>query len=191
MAELMRLKAAAANVATLGQSVRDPGEPHTIFWAFLVNSVAASFLVPARLRTLLLKGLGMKISSRALLRPRIIIRCSNLAIGPKSTINYGCIFDNRAGVEIGSSVGIGVGVQFLNTEHDRSDPARRSGVGRVAKITVEDGASVGSGAILLSGVNVGRGAVIAAGAVVNRDCEPDGLYAGVPARRVKELPVSS
>jgi maltose O-acetyltransferase len=28
---------------------------------------------------------------------------------------------------------------------------------------------------------------VAAGAVVTRDCEPDGLYAGVPAKRVKEL----
>jgi acetyltransferase-like isoleucine patch superfamily enzyme len=29
--------------------------------------------------------------------------------------------------------------------------------------------------------------VVAAGAVVTGDCEPDGLYAGVPARRVRDL----
>jgi maltose O-acetyltransferase len=29
--------------------------------------------------------------------------------------------------------------------------------------------------------------VIAAGAVVTEDCAPDGLYAGVPARRIRDL----
>lgn len=33
----------------------------------------------------------------------------------------------------------------------------------------------------------GPGCVIAAGAVVTRDAEPDGLYAGVPARRIRSL----
>jgi maltose O-acetyltransferase len=44
---------------------------------------------------------------------------------------------------------------------------------------------------VLPGVTVGDGCVIAAGAVVNADCQPDGLYAGVPARRVRDLePIS-
>jgi acetyltransferase-like isoleucine patch superfamily enzyme len=37
------------------------------------------------------------------------------------------------------------------------------------------------------GVNVGSGCIIAAGALVVRDCEPNGLYAGVPAKRIKDL----
>lgn len=184
-----RMVADSRLVAILRQTYQDPGELHSVPWMTIVNGFAASFVVPARLRTILLRLCGVNISTRALMKSGVIIRSSNLSVGPKSTINYGCIFDNRAGVEIGAAVGIGVGVQFLNTEHDRSDPLRRSGVGRIAKIVVHDGASVGSGAILLSGVTVGRGAVIAAGAVVNRDCDPDGLYVGIPAKRVKELPV--
>ena len=42
-------------------------------------------------------------------------------------------------------------------------------------------------AIILPGVTIAEGCVIAAGAVVNKSTEPDGLYAGVPARRVKDL----
>ncbi len=34
-------------------------------------------------------------------------------------------------------------------------------------------------------------ALVAAGAVVTRDCEPNGLYVGVPARRVRNLPGDS
>ncbi|HTW61436.1 MAG TPA: hypothetical protein VMD55_06465, partial [Terracidiphilus sp.] len=36
------------------------------------------------------------------------------------------------------------------------------------------------------GVNVGAGAILALGAVATRDLEAFGIYAGVPARRVKE-----
>jgi hypothetical protein len=39
----------------------------------------------------------------------------------------------------------------------------------------------------LPGVVIGPGCVIAAGAVVVSDCKPNGLYAGVPARRLRDL----
>ena len=35
---------------------------------------------------------------------------------------------------------------------------------------------------ILHGVKVGNGAVVAEGSFVNRDCEPYGIYAGIPAR---------
>lgn len=45
---------------------------------------------------------------------------------------------------------------------------------------------IGYGVQILSGVTIGDGAVIGAGAVVTKDCEPYGVYAGVPARKIKE-----
>ncbi len=36
------------------------------------------------------------------------------------------------------------------------------------------------------GVNVGAGAILALGSVATRDLEPFGIYAGIPARKVKE-----
>jgi putative colanic acid biosynthesis acetyltransferase WcaF len=36
------------------------------------------------------------------------------------------------------------------------------------------------------GVNVGDGAILALGSVATKDLEPFGIYAGVPARKVKE-----
>jgi acetyltransferase-like isoleucine patch superfamily enzyme len=41
--------------------------------------------------------------------------------------------------------------------------------------------------VVLPGVEIGAGCVIAAGSVVVKNTEPDGLYAGVPATRKKEL----
>jgi acetyltransferase-like isoleucine patch superfamily enzyme len=45
--------------------------------------------------------------------------------------------------------------------------------------------------MIMPGVEVGPGCVVAAGAVVIKDCEPNGLYAGVPAKRVRDLDDSS
>jgi len=47
---------------------------------------------------------------------------------------------------------------------------------------VEDGASIGSGGIVLGGVRIGRGALIGAGAVVTRDVAPGATVVGSPAR---------
>ena len=47
---------------------------------------------------------------------------------------------------------------------------------------IEDGASVGAGAIILPGVNIGAGAMIGAGAVVTHDVEPGEIVVGIPAR---------
>ncbi|MCC7450247.1 MAG: acyltransferase [Anaerolineae bacterium] len=54
-------------------------------------------------------------------------------------------------------------------------------------VTVEAGAYIGAGAIILSNVRVGRCSVVAAGAVVNRDVPPFTVVAGVPAKVIKQL----
>lgn len=47
---------------------------------------------------------------------------------------------------------------------------------------------VGAGCVVLPGVVVGEGAAVGALSLVNRDCEPWTVYAGSPARPVKERP---
>ena len=41
--------------------------------------------------------------------------------------------------------------------------------------------------MILGGVTIAPGCVIGAGAVVTRSTERDGVYVGVPARRVRDL----
>lgn len=47
-------------------------------------------------------------------------------------------------------------------------------------------AIIGAGCVVLPGVNVGQGAAVGAMSLVNTDLEPWKIYAGVPARYVKE-----
>ncbi|WP_181762504.1 acyltransferase [Pseudarthrobacter sp. B4EP4b] len=127
----------------------------------------------------------------SLVRPGVIFRDRKVSIGSGSTVNYRCIFDNRVGVEVGNSVGIGIGVVFLNTDHNTDDPASRAGKSIWGPISVGDGAFIGSGSTILPGVSIGEGCVIGAGAVVTKDCLPHGLYAGTPAKRIRDLPLPS
>ena len=51
-------------------------------------------------------------------------------------------------------------------------------------VVVEENATIGLGAVISDGVRVGARSFIGAGAVVTSDTEPDGVYVGVPARRL-------
>jgi carbonic anhydrase/acetyltransferase-like protein (isoleucine patch superfamily) len=55
---------------------------------------------------------------------------------------------------------------------------------------IEDNVLVGMGAIVMDNAHVGSNSIIAAGAVVleNTIVEPGSIYAGVPAKKVKDIP---
>lgn len=55
--------------------------------------------------------------------------------------------------------------------------------------TVEDNVLIGMGSIVMDNAYVGSNSIIAAGAVVleNTIVEPNSIYAGVPAKKVKEI----
>lgn len=55
-------------------------------------------------------------------------------------------------------------------------------------IEIGSGVVISAGARVMTGVSIGDGAVIGASAVVTRAAEPFGIYAGVPARKLRERP---
>lgn len=94
-------------------------------------------------------------------------------------------------VTIGSHVLVSDRVMIADNDGHPLDPDRRAAGEPVAladlrPVTIEDGAWVGTRAVILKGVTVGRGAIVAAGAVVTRCVPPYALVAGNPARVVRE-----
>lgn len=77
------------------------------------------------------------------------------------------------------------GVMFCNDKYPRScnpDGTMKSHADyRLGKIIVQDGASIGSGAIILPGVTIGEKAMVGAGAVVTTDVLRNSVVVGVPA----------
>jgi acetyltransferase-like isoleucine patch superfamily enzyme len=111
-----------------------------------------------------------------------------VTIGEGSFLNRD-VFVDGVGVRLGRNVYVGPRAMIVTAKHSIGGRALRAAPGAPEEVQVGDGCWIGAGAIILPGVTVGAGCVIAAGAVVTRDCEPDGLYAGVPARRLRDLPV--
>lgn len=88
-------------------------------------------------------------------------------------------------VTIGADCFIGHGVMFVNDTFEKGGPAR--GDRSLWKsTTIGDHVSIGSNATILP-VRICDGAVIGAGAVVTRDVDTPGVYAGNPARRLRDL----
>lgn len=82
------------------------------------------------------------------------------------------------GVFIEDNVFIGHGVVFINDKN----PKANNQEWKLETVKVCEGASIGSGAIIMGGVTIGKGAIVGAGAVVTKDVEANSTVAGVPAR---------
>lgn len=154
-----------------------------------INYISSHPFIPATLRWRVLRLSGSKDIGHAVIEKLNNFTGFNTSIGDGSFINQGSYFDSSAPIIIGKEVGIGPRCTFLTGSHIIGpSSARIQGGGNHAPIVVEDGCWIGGNVTVLPGVVIGRGCVIAAGAVVTRDCEPNGLYAGIPARRVRDLP---
>ena len=152
----------------------------------LVNGFAASPLVWVRLRGALLRGNRIRVDRTARVAQRVRFTGRAVTIGPNCHLNDGVLVDDE--VTIGARANIGPRAMLLTRTHDIGDHNCRRVNNVTRPVKVGDGCWIGAGAIVLPGISVGAGCVIAAGSVVSRDCAPDGLYAGIPARRLKDLP---
>jgi acetyltransferase-like isoleucine patch superfamily enzyme len=96
------------------------------------------------------------------------------------------------GVTIEDEVFVGHGVMFINDKVPRA--TNETGVLQgeadwtLLQTTVERGAAIGSGAVILGGVRIGERALVGAGAVVTSDVPAGETVAGVPARTLDGQP---
>jgi acetyltransferase-like isoleucine patch superfamily enzyme len=89
------------------------------------------------------------------------------------------------GVEIADEVFVGHGVMFINDKFPEATAGGRlktESDWTLLRTTVETGAAIGSGAVILGGLRIGERALIGAGAVVTKDIAPGTVVAGTPAR---------
>ena len=146
--------------------------------------------MPPSIRRLLLRCCGIEVPRPGDVRQRFFIDGSNLAIGPGTYINTNCYFDTTDRIEIGTNCNIAAGVMFCTGTHLSGDETRRAGESTSGAIVVGDGCWLGARVTVMPGVTIALGCVVGAGAVVTRDTLPHGLYVGVPAVRIRDLPAA-
>jgi maltose O-acetyltransferase len=161
--------------AVLRETVRD----------IVVNGIFASVIVPPPLRWHLMRLVGFDLHG-TWIAAGCFFSSTRVSIDANSFVNYRCFFDG-AGITIGRDCAIGMEAFIGTNTHHPGTPTRRSGALLNKAVSIGDGVWVGARSTILPGVSIADGCVIAAGSVVTGDCETDGLYAGCPARRVRDL----
>lgn len=108
-----------------------------------------------------------------------------ITIGSRTRINRHVYI--RPHTTLGCDVMIGAFVRFLTDNHEMGDVRSRLGSLRYDPIVIGDGAWIGAGVMVLPGRRIGKGAVVGAGSVVTKNVPPDTVWAGNPARMLREL----
>jgi UDP-2-acetamido-3-amino-2,3-dideoxy-glucuronate N-acetyltransferase len=101
---------------------------------------------------------------------------NDVIIGDRVTIKSGVYLWD--GTRIGDDVFVGPNVTFTNDKFPRSKVYPE----KFLETRIENGASIGGGAVLLPGITIGIGAMVGAGAVVTRSVPPYAIVTGSPAR---------
>jgi acetyltransferase-like isoleucine patch superfamily enzyme len=142
------------------------------------------------LRYALLKSMIKKCGDNVMIGKNVIIRnWKNLEIGSHSAINANCYIDALGGITIGDNVGIGHNTSILSFNHvwnNQNMPISQNELG-IKPVVIDDDVWIGAGCRILSGTTISTRSVIAAGAVVNKDCESNTLYGGIPAKPIKKI----
>lgn len=155
-------------------------------WHLMVNVVAGWQLFGTGARQSIYRRHGIDARAARFL-PGCFFYGHDVSVGEGTWISNRCFFDTRAPITIGRNCDIGVDTVFCTSTHEVGDQSRRAGEYVTAPVTIGDGCWVGHRVTFLPGVTVGAGCVIGAGAVVIADCEPNSIYAGVPAKLIRRI----
>ena len=104
-------------------------------------------------------------------------------IGQGTVIGDDCLLDGRGGLTIGENCNLSTGVKIWTAQHDMNSPDFAY---EDAEVKIGNRCWISGGVTILPGVTIGEGCVIASAAVVTKNCEPFGIYAGIPAKRIGE-----
>jgi UDP-2-acetamido-3-amino-2,3-dideoxy-glucuronate N-acetyltransferase len=106
---------------------------------------------------------------------------NDVIIGNNVTVKSGVYLWD--GLRIGNNVFIGPNVTFVNDKYPRSKQYPDEHM----RVTIDDGASIGAGSIVMGGVRIGKSSLIGAGSLVTKDIPENTLWYGHPAKMIRTL----
>lgn len=97
-------------------------------------------------------------------------------------------------ITIGNHVRIAEGVRILTHDYSWSVlkglPCNQGGggiLGSSGYVTIGDNVFIGQNAIITRNVEIGNNVIIGAGSIVTKDCEENGVYVGIPAKKIMSI----
>ena len=133
-----------------------------------------------------LKQVNARIEPGAVIREKVDIG-EHVIVMMGAVINIGAVVGSGTMIDMNAVIGaralvgrdchIGAGAVLAGVlEPPSADP-----------VVVEDEVLIGANAVVLEGCRIGRGSVVAAGAVVTSDVPEMTVFAGQPARHIKDV----
>lgn len=139
------------------------------------------------------KGVLPQIPSSCFLAPNATV-VGDVVLGEECSIWFNAVVRGDVNsIRLGNKVNVQDGVCIHCTyEKTKTTVGNHVSIGHNALVhgcTIEDNVLIGMGAIVMDNAYIGSNTIIAAGAVVleNMRCESGSIYAGVPAKKVKDI----
>lgn len=135
-------------------------------------------------RALLLRAFGAKVGAKCHFCPGSKVWAPwNLRCEDRVTFADGAEIYNPSLMHFGSHAIVSQGAYVCGATHLYNQPEFR-----MVSFPMRIGAYawICARAIVAPGVNIGEGAILGLGSVATKDLEPFGIYAGSPARKVKQ-----
>lgn len=111
----------------------------------------------------------------------------NIHVGENFYAGFNCTILDMAEVRIGDNCLLGPNVGIYAAGHTIS-PIGRHESGVAKPIQIGDNVWIGGHSVVVGGVKIGDNSIIAAGSVVIRDVPENSVFAGNPAKKIKDIP---
>jgi len=147
----------------------------------------------------LLRAFGAQVGERAVFKRSLFLDnvwedrestgdLRHLQIGRNCYIGDGVFLDlaNRIHVEDNAVIAARAAI-LTHSDCNRSEFLDRCFPRSSGPVRIGQGAWIGFGAVLAAGCRIGGESVVAAGSVLRSDTPPRSVYAGVPARKIRDL----
>lgn len=117
-----------------------------------------------------------------------VIGDGQIILGEHVGLN-GTTITARSKISIGDNTMIGPNTIIIDHDGHVAWPLedRWTKQGAIAEIKIGNDVWIGMNSLILKGVTIGSGAVIAAGSIVVTDVDSNSVYAGNPAKKIKNL----
>lgn len=114
-----------------------------------------------------------------------ILKYGGVNIKGRVLIYSGVLIDTVAPnkIFIGNNVAITAGVKILT---HYLDPSQKGRIFRIGEVHIEDDVFIGVNVIICNSVTIGKGSIVGAGSVVTKDIPPYQVWAGNPAKFIKD-----